>query len=357
MTLDALRARVLADEALQMELARIEEPERLAARLATLDPAIDRAALAAALAPDPLGLFGPPPAIAPGWPSRHWLPVQAAGASVDWAHFAAEPLAEPFFIESARRASARPFNRLFRQATTLDAFVAGAAEEGSLVPDGFIFHMSRCGSTLVAQMLAALPGSVAVSEAQPIAAAAGSGSAPVLRAMTAAFGRRRTGDEHRYFIKLDFRAALALPLFREAFPEIPWLFLYRDPVEVMVSQMQMPGLLAPPGGAEEDHWAESLAAVCTAALAALGEGGGLAVDYADLPGAIVPILRHFGVDPGPEGRARMQAASRRNAKAPSTPFVADGEAKRRAASEAVRAAAAAHLDAPYRRLRSLGRPF
>src|SRR5438874_313448 len=37
-----------------------------------------------------------------------------------------------------------------------------------LRPSGLIFHMSRCGSTLVSQMLAALPANIVVSEAPPI---------------------------------------------------------------------------------------------------------------------------------------------------------------------------------------------
>ena len=59
--------------------------------------------------------------------------------------------------------------------------------------------------------------------------------------MVAAFGRRRGGRERHYFIKLDSWHTLALPLFRRAFPSVPWVFLYRDPVEVLVSQMRQRG--------------------------------------------------------------------------------------------------------------------
>ena len=31
-----------------------------------------------------------------------------------------------------------------------------------------------------------------------------------------------------------------LPLFRAAFPKTPWIFIYRDPVEVMVSLLRKP---------------------------------------------------------------------------------------------------------------------
>ena len=49
----------------------------------------------------------------------------------------------------------------------------------------------------------------------------------------------------------------------------------------------------------------------------------------------------------------MAVASRRDAKAPNLPFTADAEAKQKEASDAVRAAAAAHLAEPYRRLEAM----
>ena len=37
-----------------------------------------------------------------------------------------------------------------------------------LAPSLFLFHVSRCGSTLISQMLAALPQNVVISEAGPM---------------------------------------------------------------------------------------------------------------------------------------------------------------------------------------------
>ena len=361
MTLDAFRSLVLADEALQMDLACIEEPDAFVARVLEMaGPDVSALDVTAAIRGDPAGIlrFAGSVPNAAAWPSRHWLPVQAVGAAIDWAHFAGAPLSEPFFTETARRAAARPFNRLFRHVTRFSDFVENADAEGSLVPDGFIFHMSRCGSTLVAQMLAALPGSLVVSEAAPLDAALQLRSADALRAMVAALGRRRA-DETRYFIKLDFAHALALPLFRAAFPETPWLFLYRDPVEVLVSQMRMRGTqtLASPDLPPEESCAQALAAVCEAAIEEMGSGAGLAVNHADLPDAIAPIIGHFGMACGAAERALMAPASRRNAKSPETLFAGDGDAKRKRATAAVRHAAETHLAGPYRRLEALRRPF
>src|SRR2546430_2644461 len=118
-------------------------------------------------------------------------------------------------------------------------------------PSGFIFHMSRCGSTLLTQMLAALAHNIVISEASPIDAVvraphvrpalSDDQHALWLRWMIGALGQPRSGNERHYFIKLDCWHTLALPLFRRAFPDVPWGFLYRDPVEVLVSQLRMPG--------------------------------------------------------------------------------------------------------------------
>jgi len=109
-----------------------------------------------------------------------------------------------------------------------------AASPG-MMPAGFIFHMSRCGSTLISQMLAALPQTVVISEASPIdwLARTTRVSEPVrsqwLRWMVSALGQRRSGTENRYFIKFDSPTVMALPFIRRVFPSVPWVFAFRNP--------------------------------------------------------------------------------------------------------------------------------
>lgn len=253
-----------------------------------------------------------------------------------------------------------------------------AAGVQSLAPSGFIFHMSRCGSTLVSQMLAALPHTIAISEAAPIDAIVQLSRAwpglPAERhvehlvAMLAAFGRRRAGSERHSFVKLDSWHALALPLFRRAFPSVPWLFLYREPVEVLVSQMrqrgtQMVAEIVPPslygiddagGMRAEDYCARVLNRICTAVVDNYGEGGGLLVNYRELPDAIWSrILPHFGVACGDDERAAMNRVARYDAKAPSFEFTDDTATKQREATDLVRAAAERQLGDVYRCLEDL----
>jgi hypothetical protein len=203
----------LRDVALQAALTDPENPDAFARQAVSLAAshgiALAADAVLACLSPDPLGLsrWDATPVSGSEWPPVEWLPFQVAAlngqAVVDWAHFGAAPLIHPFFEDSVRRALSRPLNRLLRYRSTLGDLVARAADEPNLRPTGFIFHMSRCGSTLVSQMLASLPHNIVVSEAAPIDAAVQTGQIETLAAMVAAFGRKRSRNARGYFVKLE----------------------------------------------------------------------------------------------------------------------------------------------------------
>jgi len=269
---------------------------------------------------------------------------------------------------------------VFRYRTGLQDLIAQAETADSLEPSGFIFHMSRCGSTLAAQMLAALSDCVVISEAAPIDAVVqlGRALAPedavrALRAMISAFGRKRAGHERRYVIKLDCWHTLALPLFRHAFPDVPWVFLYRDPVEVLVSQMRQRGVqmvpqYMPPSFfgldaagylMDEDYCARVLGVICRAVIDhhEIGRqdlGGGLILNYRQLPDAVCSaILPHFGMACGDEERQRMRQIAQQDAKSPTLQFAADTDRKQREATDKIRLAADRHLGEIYNRLEAL----
>ncbi|GAA0328263.1 hypothetical protein GCM10009087_43090 [Sphingomonas oligophenolica] len=386
--LDRARKVVMADPELQQRLSVIQNPEVFATAMidvaASAGFELGREAVLRAIEPDPLGLdrFRPAQLTGHDLPDRQWLPIAIIPAdgqlAVEWAHFGGAPLTAPFFEDQLRWARAQPFNRLFRQRTPLAGLAQARPEDGLAAPDGFIFHLSRCGSTLVSQMLGALPGTIVVSEPAPLDSVvqlvnANLGvpieeRARLLRAMVGALGRDRTGDARHYVVKLDSWHALALPLFRHAFPETPWIFLYRDPAEILVSQMRIRGMQATPGtmpqdlygivGGEdmpaEEYCARAFACICAAVLDHAELGGCLLVNYASLPGAAEDeILSYFGIDADAAGLAAMKVAAGRDAKAPAMPFIADTDAKQKEASDAIRAAVEAHLAEPYRRLEAM----
>ena len=378
--LDTLRALLAGDDLLQAELAAQGADGFLPALTAIAERhgiAVAPADVAPLAAPDPLGLvrLETPPVRRSGWPAPGWLPYQLSGApdgslGVDWADFSGLPADGRFFADAVRQALTRPFNRLLRCRTGFDDFLRGPPE-ALRRPDGFIFHMSRCGSTLVARMLATLPDTDVVTEPGPLdamlhlvrgAKASDEWRAGALRAMAGALGRRRS---RRWFVKLNAWHVLALPLFREAFPDVPWLFLHRDPAAVIASQMAgrgteltpelVPSMLygiadgaALPGA---EYCARVLARLSEAALAA---EGGLFVDHADLPDAFfTSILPHFGISrEATEGAAApVGEIVRHHAKRPAMPYVpaTDIDLAARAAADAHCAAIRADLETVHAR--------
>lgn len=163
---------------------------------------------------------------------------------------------------------------------------------------------------------------------------------------------------------------MALPLFERAFPATPWLFLYRDPVEVLVSHIRQRGSQMVPeltpaqlyglddfnGVPDEDYCARVLAAICRAAAGHLGDGKslGIAVNYRELPDAVQSrILPHFAVACGEDADAAMTRVARQDAKSPQVAFAGDSADKQRDARPALRAIVELHLAAVYRRLEAL----
>ena len=95
-----------------------------------------------------------------------WTPIRfdfsGPAPTVDWADLSAERFDEPFFDQTVARWATSPGAQPLVR-TGLDAFLA-LDSEPSLDPAGMIFHLSRCGSTLVSRLLGALPGVVIVAE-------------------------------------------------------------------------------------------------------------------------------------------------------------------------------------------------
>lgn len=311
-----------------------------------------------------------------------WMPIRFymrdARPYVDWCYRGTERLAEPFFDQTVERLLRRPFNLLFRHQTPIE--LLGELHESSpgLRPDGFIFHMSRCGSTLVAQMLASLAQNLVVSEAAPVDSVlrAGNGEAGVpdderaawLRRIIGALGRTMRDDERHYFVKFDAWSIFQLPLVEKAFPGVPRIFLYREPVEVMVSQLRRrgahmipgvinPGLFGMDAGevqqmSPEEYVARVLAKICEAALKHAGPHATL-INYRQLPEAACTLLPAlFGVEYTTDELERMRRAAESNAKNPALPFESDSDAKRDEAGERVRETAQRWVAPLYAQLES-----
>jgi hypothetical protein len=280
------------------------------------------------------------PRVAPAdWrPSSAWTPVRFfARADQPWAEWietGGRPFTEPFFEDTVAGYLRAPFARFSRCEAPL------AESQGAREPLGFLFHMSRCGSTLAAQMLKTLPGVSVFSEPAPVDQAVQAGNPEWLRRIVAALG-----TERQFLVKLDAWHIHALPLIREAFPRVPWVFLYRDPAEVLQSQLRGPGRHCVPGMVDAAHlrvdpadcpvwdlpgWSARVTGAILRSAAAFREApGGLFVDYAELPEAVISrIAPHFGIVLTEDDAERMRAKANFDSKSPGVPFSSSGKPQR-----------------------------
>jgi hypothetical protein len=381
--LDRLQAPVLAAPELCEALGAEHDPDafavRLAAASAMLGEPLTTAEIAALLAAPPIGAgaLTPPLRSCAGGAPPGWRPaaVGIAGPEiVEWVHLGGEHADGGFYYDEVQRALQRPFNRLFGFCSPL-AELARSPTPPALAPSGLVFHMSHCGSTLVSRMLAAGEAHLSLGEPQPLDAAlrlcAEAGlDEPVqialVRGVAAALGVPRRG-ETRYFLKLDAWHVALLPLLRRAFPETPWAFVYREPLEVMAAQTdssalapwRLPagvlGLASEAGEAPRaDDFAATLAAICERALGGLASGGGLLVSYSELPDAVARrILPHLGVTPSAADLAAMALAATADAKSPGQAFTPDSAEKRARATPEARAAVHGRLADAYARLQAV----
>jgi len=195
-----------------------------------------------------------------------WIPIRVYWKEhrplVDWCWVGTRRFSEPFFDHTIDACQRLPFSILFRPQTPFEMLRERHAIQPGLEPDGFIFHMSRCGSTLASQMLAALPRNVVISEAGSIHSVlrakfrepslTDEERADWLRWIVSALGQRRAGDEKHLFIKFDSWSVMDFPLIRRAYPAVPWIFLYRNPAEVLVSQLGRRGAHMVPGAIDPE---------------------------------------------------------------------------------------------------------
>jgi len=295
-----------------------------------------------------------------------WLPIRVFWRDsmplVDWCYFGNTRLTAPFFQDSVTEALRLPFNQAFRRETPIAELQEWRHASPGLEPTAFILHASRCGSTLVSQILACLDSHIVMSEPPMLdtilrarylePAIDEDVQVEWLRALVSSLGQARSG-ETRFVIKLDAWSVFELGLLRKAFPHTPWVYLYRDPLEIAVSQMRERGAYMIPGvlGAAlytldrkeamamcpEEFIARALGQMQAAGYAGCLHAGGRALHYRRLPQALWTEFGNvFGIRDDAASLGKLKEAARWNAKRPQFEFVEDSERKQREASPALR---------------------
>jgi hypothetical protein len=196
-----------------------------------------------------------------------WLPIAIdfdprpsimPHAPVRWMEFGSSPLDEPFVAHSIKRlrAGSPPAREI---ETDLDTLLRVGGKLPAVQPAGFIFHISRCGSTLVANALKTAEGALVVSESPPLTSlllpepesfGAYVGARwerlrrNTLQSLFSLFAHYRTGEAERLVIKFASVNTLSMRVVRACFPGVPCLIVVRDPAEVMVASLRGGGWMS-----------------------------------------------------------------------------------------------------------------
>ena len=169
----------------------------------------------------------------------------------------------------------------------------------------------------------------------------------LLRGLIRALGARPgSASELPPVIKFTSWNVLFVDIIRAAFPDCPWLFLYREPLEVLASHLRHPARWltndGPFAGGDRAQWLASLAGLgperrCAALLAEYGRAALAAapaavnlLNYHQCPAALcTDVPARFGLHPSSLQQTRIADASRIYSKDVSRSRVFDPESERR----------------------------
>ena len=176
---------------------------------------------------------------------------------IQWLFTGDKKYAEPFFDDTIAFCRRLPQNRHpFKSLSTMDAMVASAKNIDSLPPSAIIFHVSRCGSTLLSQLLSCDPHNKVLSEVPffdeilrlPFTNKKYTLSiSACLQSAVLFYGQKEDALNNRLFIKTDSWHLHFYDQLRDLYPGIPFIILYRHPYDVFLSQKKQRGLQAIPG--------------------------------------------------------------------------------------------------------------
>lgn len=120
-----------------------------------------------------------------------------------------------------------------------------------IAPSAFIFHLSRCGSTLLSKVLARSRRTISIGEPgleiglwrhfaqdDPARFTPDPSQLETVKKVLTALGRPRLPGYQYHVIKSTSVGTLMIEAFRDMFPDTPFLYIYRDPREILASQLE-----------------------------------------------------------------------------------------------------------------------
>ncbi len=192
--------------------------------------------------------------------TKEYIPAKlieaADGIRFRWLYAGPKRFTEPFFQETLLACRFFPENKKQSIETSAGELIEAANSIDTVEPSAFIFHISRCGSTLLSQLLATSEKCIVLSEVPllddilrlPYSHAMSEEESDTLfKAAVRLLARRYSGKETHLFIKFDSWHTMFYKRIRRCYPGVPVILLYREPMQVMRSHAKEPGMQFMPG--------------------------------------------------------------------------------------------------------------
>ncbi|OXG08311.1 hypothetical protein BC749_104319 [Flavobacterium araucananum] len=186
-------------------------------------------------------------------PLFNWIPVSLIEKDnevyFEWIYLADIKYLDPFFDETIAKCKSHAYNsKPYKVISTVDNLIEWSKQLISVELKSLVFHVSRCGSTMLSQSLATSSENIMVSEAPIMDQILRSDflgleqKSILIKAVIAVLGQKRFPEQQHLIIKLDAWHIFKASYLRSLFPEIPFALLYRNPEEVLKSHQKMMGM-------------------------------------------------------------------------------------------------------------------
>jgi hypothetical protein len=239
------------------------------------------------------------------WPGLIPVAIDPERLRARWQDLGLYHFYESFFHRSLGLATALAREPHSRLETTLDVFENDRFADEAVPLAGLIFHAGRSRSTLLSRSIARSRENLVLSEPAALSGMVAivaehcewgdTHGGRVFRNLVHAMCRKRVPSHQRSFIKFTSHNIASFGFIRAAFPDVPALFLSRDPEEIVASFRHSP-----------PAWTDRLGNVEAVVRATLAhsETAGASLHRLDhrqvTAGNLPAILAHFGYEPDAE---------------------------------------------------------
>lgn len=186
-------------------------------------------------------------------PLLNWIPIKLVEKEneiyFEWIYLSDIKYADPFFDETIAKCRCHSYNsKPFKVVSSAENLIEWSNEFISVELKSLVFHVSRCGSTMLSQSLASSSENIMVSEAPIIDQILRNDlfsldeKSVLIKSVIKLLGQKRFPEQQHLIIKLDAWHIFKASFLRSIFPEIHFALLYRNPTEVLKSHQKMMGM-------------------------------------------------------------------------------------------------------------------